>query len=91
MEQITEFFNQMPSYMGEGIVQIFVTLICGLVLGWLTSRYFSRKNEVIRVEGLLLEKKLPIYGEIVKRVGTMNNMCLIASEQVDAAMGVIEG
>jgi len=86
MEQIIEFFNQMPSYMGEGIVQIFVTLICGLVLGWLTSRYFSRKNEVIRVEGLLLEKKLPIYGEIVKRVGTMNNMCVIASKQVDAAL-----
>lgn len=90
MKQIIYYFNQLPSYMGEGIVQIIVTIFCGVVLGWLTSRFFSRRNEVIRVEGLLMEKKLPVYEGIIKRIGKMNNMCMIPREQVNVALATLQ-
>ena len=73
-EKAIYFFNSIPQYIGEGLLGLLVTVSGGLIVGYFSSNYFSRISEVTRVEGLLLEKKIPIYKEIYSRAENLNQM-----------------
>ena len=71
---IIQFLDSIPQYMGEAIVGLVTLVAVGLILGYFTSKYFARINEITRIEGLLFEKKTPIYKEIYSRVEGMNQL-----------------
>jgi hypothetical protein len=76
-----EMFSNLPPYIWEGLIAIVVTIVGGIIVGLFASNIMEKKNEVIRVEGLMIEKKLAVYEEIVKRIQMINTLVLIYSEQ----------
>jgi len=74
LEYLLQLINSLPEYIGQGIFGIIITVIAGTILGIITSGYFYRKDELTRIEGLLLEKKILLYKDIFGRVESLNNL-----------------
>lgn len=86
---IINFFDVIPQYMGEAIVGLVTLIIVGLILGYFSSKYFARINEITRIEGLLFEKKTPIYEEIYSRVELMNQLHSIRRSKIKHILELI--
>lgn len=74
VEPIICFFNSVPEYVGEGVLKGVLTIVSALIVGWITARYFMRRDELTRIEGMLLEKKIPIYEHISQQLTGMNEL-----------------
>ena len=74
VEPIICFFNSVPDYVGEGVLKVVLTIISALIVGWITARYFMRRDELTRIEGMLLEKKIPIYEHLSQQLTGMNEL-----------------
>jgi hypothetical protein len=72
VDSLIHFFNSVPDYVGEGVLTCVLTIVSALIVGWITARYFMRRDELTRVEGILLEKKIPIYEHISQQLIAMN-------------------
>ena len=81
-DYIIQFFDSIPQYMGEAIIELVTLVVVGLILGYFSSKYFARINEITRIEGLLFEKKTPIYKEIYSRVEGMNQLQSIRQSKI---------
>lgn len=87
--QITSFFDSIPQYMGEAIVGLVTLIIAGLIVGYFSSKYFARISEIARIEGLLFEKKIPVYQEIYTRLELMNQLQSIRHNKVNHILEMI--
>ena len=90
LEKIIEKLNSYPSYMVSNALQLAVTILSGIIVGLIGSLFFSKADEVTRVEGLLLEKKLPIYKKIYAMLESLNEMITISNAQYHAALRMLE-
>lgn len=88
-KQVIQLLDSIPQYMGEGIVGLATIIIAGLIVGYFSSKYFSRISEITRVEGLLFEKKIPIYKEIFSRVELMNQLQSIQGDNIEGILTII--
>lgn len=43
LQQISEEINSLPDYVGKGLVELIVIIVGGVIVGWITSSYFSLK------------------------------------------------
>ena len=59
-----EIIQSAPDYIWQGLFRVLLIGISTLVVAFVTSWIFKRKDEVTRVEGVLLEKKLEIYRQL---------------------------
>lgn len=71
-----------PDYIWEGVLQCVITLFSAGVMAWLTSLVFKRKDELTRVEGVLLEKKLDIYKNLYSKSMDMIDLRQFAEGEV---------
>lgn len=62
---MVEEFWGLPSFMWEGIFNIAVALGAGLIIAFVTTFYLKKKDEVTRVAGLILEKRVNSYKDIL--------------------------
>lgn len=76
--------------MGEAIVGLVTLVVVGLILGYFSSKYFARSNEITRIEGLLFEKKTPIYKEIYSRVELMNQLHSIKHGKIKHILDLVD-
>lgn len=60
-----EQFWGLPSFMWEGIFNIAVALGAGLIIAFVTTFYLKKKDEVTRVAGLILEKRVNSYKDVL--------------------------
>lgn len=60
-----EEFWGLPSFMWEGIFNIAVALGAGLIIAFVTTFYLKKKDEVTRVAGLILEKRVNSYKDVL--------------------------
>lgn len=81
LDTIIKTINFLPDYIGEGIIELIITVIGGLIVGYFTSKYFERVNEITRIEGLILEKKLDVYREIIKRMNELISLVELPSSR----------
>lgn len=88
--RMIEFINSLPDYFGKGLLQLLIITAGGLIVGWITSTIFARKNEINAVEGTLLKRKLDIYEELNKRVEFLRSMEIIPAEVVQAAVTLLK-
>lgn len=65
MEEAMNTFAGLPQFMWEGIFNIVVALGAGLIIAFVTTFYLKRKDEVTRVEGVILEKRVNSMQEIL--------------------------
>ena len=62
--KVEEFWG-LPSFMWEGIFNIAVALGAGLIIAFVTTFYLKKKDEVTRVAGLILEKRVNSYKDVL--------------------------
>lgn len=62
---MAEEFWGLPSFMWEGIFNIAVALGAGLIIAFVTTFYLKKKDEVTRVAGLILEKRVNSYKDVL--------------------------
>ena len=77
VDALIRFFNAVPDYVGEGVLHCVLMIISALVVGWVTSKFFAKRDELTRIEGVLLEKKIPIYEHISRQLTAMNALCAL--------------
>ena len=81
LERLPEIFNAYPTFIIEGCMEILIMIIGGIVVGYITSKYLYRINELNKVEGWLLEKRIPIYEELYKRTVEMADLYMVSPEE----------
>jgi hypothetical protein len=65
MEESVSTYLGLPQFMWEGIFNIVVTLGAGLIIAFVTTFYLKKKDEVTRVAGLILEKRVNSYKDVL--------------------------
>lgn len=58
MEETANSFLGLPQFMWEGIFNIIITLGAGLIIAFVTTFYLKKKDEITRVAGVILEKRV---------------------------------
>lgn len=81
LERLPELLNAYPTFIIEGCMEILIMIIGGIVVGYITSKYLYRINELNKVEGWLLEKRIPIYEELYKRSVEMADLYMVSPEE----------
>lgn len=77
MQNIINLLKELPPYIGEGIVELTIVVAGGLLVGYLSSKYLYRINELHKVEGWMFEKRILIYQEIFNKLSKMTEMYII--------------
>lgn len=65
MEETVNSFLGLPQFMWEGIFNIIITLGAGLIIAFITTFYLKKKDEITRVAGVILEKRVNSEQEIL--------------------------
>ena len=65
MTQTPELFLSLPEFVWSGIFNVISTLIVGLIIAFVTTFYLKRKDEITRVAGVILEKRVNSSQEIL--------------------------
>lgn len=65
MEEPVNSFLNLPQFMWEGIFNIIITLGSGLIIAFVTTFYLKKKDEITRVAGVILEKRINSEQEIL--------------------------
>lgn len=81
LERMPELINAYPTFIIEGCMEILIMIVGGIVVGYITSKYLYRINELNKVEGWLLEKRIPIYEELYKRTVEMADLYMVSPEE----------
>lgn len=81
LERLPELLNAYPTFIIEGCMEILIMIVGGIIVGYITSKYLYRINELNKVEGWLLEKRIPIYEELYKRTVEMVDLYMVSPEE----------
>ena len=81
LERLPELLNAYPTFIIEGCIEILIMIVGGIVVGYITSKYLYRINELNKVEGWLLEKRIPIYEKLYKRTVEMADLYMVSPEE----------
>lgn len=65
MEETVNSFLGLPQFMWEGIFNIIITMGAGLIIAFVTTFYLKKKDEITRVAGVILEKRVNSEQEIL--------------------------
>lgn len=85
-----EVMKTVPSYMMEGLMELLIMTVGGIIVGYITSKYLYRINELNKVEGWLLEKRIPIYEELFRRTGQFAELCMVSPVEISVVRPMIE-
>ena len=64
-ESNPELYLSLPQFMWEGLFALASALIVGLTIAFITTFYLKKKDEITRVAGVILEKRVNSNQEIV--------------------------
>ena len=90
IKDISEVFGLFPDYIGEGVMELLIMVVGGIIVGYITSKYLYRINELNKVKGWMLEKRIPIYEDLFRQTEEMMLMIQVAPEMHDKAVRVLE-
>ena len=86
---IVDFINQCPEYIGKGIMQLLVITLGGFVVAWITTKIFGRRSEINAVEGALLKRKFDIYEELNGKLESIKAAVIIPTDVHKAAVKLL--
>lgn len=87
---IIDTINQCPEYIGKGVMQLLILTFGGILVAWITTWFFGRKNEINAVEGALLKRKMDIYEELSGKLETLKGVVVIPEEVHLAAIRMLK-
>lgn len=90
LERLPDILEAYPSYIVEGCLELLIMVVGGIIVGYITSKYLYRINELNKVEGWLLEKRIPIYEELYKRTAQMEELYMVSPDEYSYVGTLIE-
>lgn len=90
LERLPDILKVYPTYIIEGCMELLIMIVGGVIVGYITSKYLYRINELNKVEGWLLEKRIPIYEELYKRTAQMAELYMVSPEVYAHVSALIE-
>lgn len=79
-----------PDYIWQGLFHVVVLGVSTLVVAIVTSWVFKRKDEVTRVEGVLLEKKLDLYRQLSDKLLAFESLHQFSEEEIAMGQNLIK-
>lgn len=76
-----KLFFAMPEFIWDNIFKLLITVMGTLLLALFTTFYLNKKNEIIRVTGLLLERRLDIYKDILRYFDQLSQKMYIPGKE----------
>lgn len=89
-DNMVNAINQCPDYIGKGILELIVLTLGGIIVAWITTKFFGRKSEIIAVEGVLLKRRLDIYETLSGKLEELKSMVVIPSELFEPAVTALK-
>lgn len=89
-QELLKIFELLPDYIGEGIIELLIMIIGGLILGYITSKYLYKINELNKVERWLLEKRIPVYEELFRQTEEIMQVSMILPDDYDKHADILE-
>lgn len=83
-------FRSFPEYLKEGIVTLIVTIISGITVAYITTKVFQRFSEVIRVKGILTERRIEVYKNLSEKLEELNNLVYFHSYEVKDIRDILD-
>jgi hypothetical protein len=65
MRETVNMFYGLPQCIWNGIFNVIITLGAGLIIAFVTTFYFKKKDEITRISGVILEKRVNSAQEIL--------------------------
>lgn len=75
----------LPEYIVQELFELFILIVGGLFVGWITYTYFARKAAIVEIEGEVMKKRLSIYEELYKRISALETQEVLPSSRLDTA------
>lgn len=88
-DSLHQFFSSVPEFILEAILSLIITVVGGVIVAYFVSRYFERINEVTRLKGLVIEKRIAIYKELASRLESFNNLLFFRTDQVESELLIL--
>lgn len=89
VHQIVEELKALPEYFGKGMVELFVLIVGGVVVGWISSTYFAKKAAEAEVKGDIMKKRLDIYENLILKLDEMLQQVVLPSGIIDMVVSHI--
>jgi hypothetical protein len=84
------YLSSLPDFIQEAIISLFITVVGGVIVAYFVSRYFEKINEVTRLKGIIIEKRIEVYAELAKKLEALNNMIFFHAEQIEPELEVLK-
>lgn len=62
-------YQNIPEFIWNRIFDVLQVVLAGGLVAWFASHYLKKKDEITRVKGILLEKRLTAYEAVIKLLG----------------------
>ncbi len=85
----SDIIHMTPDYIWQGLFHVLVLGVSTLVVAIVTSWVFKRKDEVTRVEGVLLEKKLDLYRQLSDKLLAFESLHQFSEAEIAMAKHLI--
>lgn len=64
-------YQNIPEFIWNRIFDVLQVVLAGGMVAWFASHYLKKKDEITRVKGILLEKRLTAYESVIKLLGSL--------------------
>jgi hypothetical protein len=81
--------SSIPDFIQEAIISLFITIVGGIIVAYFVSRYFEKINEVTRLKGIIIEKRIDVYAELARKLEALNNMIFFRNDQITLELQVL--
>lgn len=84
------YIANIPDYIWQELFHVIILAVSALIVAFATSWIFKRKDEVTRVEGVLLEKKLEVYRQLSDRLLNFEELHQLSMSEAELAIKQLE-
>jgi len=79
-----------PDYVEKGGIQLLITIVGAILVGWLSSTLFARWKETNVVKGVLIKRRYTIYEELSAKLIKLQDSVMLPNSTFQAAKEGLE-
>jgi hypothetical protein len=64
-------------------------VVGGIIVAYFVSKYFERINEVTRLKGIIIEKRINVYKELARKLESLNSILFFHANQVKTELEML--
>lgn len=83
-------FLGLPEFMWNGIFKLLISVLGGIIVASFTTLYLNKKNEVIRVTGILVERRIEIYRKLLSYLDNIGQKMYLPGMEADLTIKLLK-